>query len=201
MKTSLFRIIPVPTEITEIARRAANAGAADHAVLRQIRREAVPAGIVSAGQNLASESFCFRRPRFHLVTRILKADRSLFTPVSASATARLTKIPRRFSQWPGVSRLRFKLQHHRCGSSGWQRTGTRNSRVVRKSRDCIRRCAQRYSRLLYVPGSTRMKRINERTCAWLWLVAWAVANHKRLRYTEERFSEFAARISSMHQRL
>jgi hypothetical protein len=31
MKTSLFRIIPVPTEITEIARRAANAGAADHA--------------------------------------------------------------------------------------------------------------------------------------------------------------------------
>ena len=33
MKTSTFRIVPLPTEVAESARRAAEAGAADHAVV------------------------------------------------------------------------------------------------------------------------------------------------------------------------
>ena len=33
MKTSSFRIVPLPTEIAEAARRAVNAGAADHALI------------------------------------------------------------------------------------------------------------------------------------------------------------------------
>jgi len=33
MKTSSFRIIPLPTEIADAARRAANAGSADHALI------------------------------------------------------------------------------------------------------------------------------------------------------------------------
>jgi hypothetical protein len=33
MKTSAFRIVPLPTEIADAARRAVNAGAADHAVI------------------------------------------------------------------------------------------------------------------------------------------------------------------------
>src|SRR5262249_18340402 len=44
------------------------------------------------GRSLASESFCFRTPRFRLVTHILKQARFLFTLMSASATARLTNI-------------------------------------------------------------------------------------------------------------
>src|ERR1700758_1673005 len=35
MKTSAFRIIPLPTEIAEAARRAVSAGAADHAVITE----------------------------------------------------------------------------------------------------------------------------------------------------------------------
>ena len=61
MNTSSFHIIPLPTEIADAARRVANAGAADHALItvdspgKQLR-----AATACVGHNLASVSFCFR---------------------------------------------------------------------------------------------------------------------------------------------
>jgi hypothetical protein len=42
MKTSSFRIVPLPTEIADAARRAVNAGAADHALITVDTPESAP---------------------------------------------------------------------------------------------------------------------------------------------------------------
>jgi uncharacterized protein DUF1203 len=42
MKTSNFRVVPLPTKIAEVARGAAQAGATDHAVLRADSPDAYP---------------------------------------------------------------------------------------------------------------------------------------------------------------
>jgi len=61
----------------------------------------------------------FRTPRFRLVTRILRRARSLFTPMNASATARLTNIPPT-SAMDAYFALTIQVQHYRDGNCKWQ---------------------------------------------------------------------------------
>ena len=63
---------------------------------RFARKQSVPP-LSALGAAWRSASFCFRTPRFRLVTRILRQARSLFTPMSASATARRTNTPPTFA--------------------------------------------------------------------------------------------------------
>ena len=65
MKTSNYRVVPLPTEVADAARRAAQAGAPDHAVRDgRLRRRAIPVGIACAGHNRANKSFCSLTRRF-----------------------------------------------------------------------------------------------------------------------------------------
>ena len=84
MKTSSYRVVPLPSEIAEAARRKAQAGAPDHAISRRsIRRPVIPAGIVCNGRNRESASSFFHMPPFRRAGPIRRPapSSSMRTPV------------------------------------------------------------------------------------------------------------------------
>ncbi len=115
-----FRIIPLPTEIADAARRVVNAGVADHALITVDSPDSSPCRHCLRWAQPGERVILFPYAAIPAGHPYSETGPIFVHADGCQRYSDESRISRRLSEWPRVSRLRFKLQDHRRESCGWQ---------------------------------------------------------------------------------